>query len=160
MTERLKAHSKTLRSLFLLGIPLAFLLSGPPRVFSSEPVSGILKGKTDQGYSFMSGGVGMEERDRMKKQANQYDLQLSFAARSGDYVSDVRVVIDDEHGNQIVNKTTAGPWFYVELPTGKYDVKATLNHRTEEINNLEISKDQRTVRLLHWDVPDSRIAGL
>jgi hypothetical protein len=35
----------------------------------------------------MSGGVGMEERDQMKKQANQYDLQLSFAARSGDYVA-------------------------------------------------------------------------
>jgi hypothetical protein len=38
MTERLRAHSKTGLSLFLLGIPLAFLLSEPPRVFSSEPL--------------------------------------------------------------------------------------------------------------------------
>ena len=115
---------------------------------------------TKQGYAFMSGGIGIDERNQMMGKAHLYDLELSFADRSGEYLSDVQVVIKDERGHEIVNTTTNGPWFYIDLPTGKYDVKATVDNQTREINGLKISKDQAAVRLLHWNVTTDRRISL
>lgn len=104
----------------------------------------------------MSGGVGLEERHQMLKQAPSYDLDLSFADHTGNYLSDVDVTITDEHGNQLVDTTSAGPWFYIELPSGKYDVKASFDNRAEEIKDLAISKGHLMTRLLHWQDPDQK----
>ena len=62
------------------------------------------------------------------------------------------LTITDKHGNQVVDTTTAGPWFYIELPDGKYDVRASYDNQTEEIKNLEVSKNHLTTRLLHWEL--------
>lgn len=143
-------------TLLLGGIPLAFLLSEPIPAFAEEPVNRIVRGTTQQGYPFMSGGVGTEERDQMIQDRNQYDLELAFAAYSGAYLSDVRVVVNDEHGNEIIDTTTVGPLFYAELPAGKYEVKAIFDNRTQESKNLQIDKSRRVSRLFHWNVADQR----
>jgi len=136
----------------ILAIPVALFLSQPLPLSAGEFMSGIVNGKTDQGYPFASGGVGTEERELMRKEAQGYDLDLGFADRTGDYLSDVNLTITDKHGNQVVDTTTAGPWFYIELPDGKYDVRASYDNQTEEIKNLEVSKNHLTTRLLHWEL--------
>jgi hypothetical protein len=61
---RSQNNPKRTSSLPFLAIPLAFLLIGISPARSQEATeSGIVKGKTPQGYSYMSGGVGVEERD-------------------------------------------------------------------------------------------------
>src|SRR6266550_3845774 len=110
----------------VLTIPVALILAQPLALSATELTGGIVNGKTDQGYPFASGGVGTEERELMRKEAPRYDLDLSFADQGGKYLSDVKVAITDEHGNRIVETTTAGPWFYITLPVGRYDVKAQL----------------------------------
>ena len=136
----------------VLAIPVALILAQPLALSATELTSGIVNGKTDQGYPFASGGVGTEERELMRKEAQGYDLDLGFADRTGDYLSDVNLTITDKHGNQVVDTTTAGPWFYIELPDGKYDVRASYDNQTEEIKNLEVSKNHLTTRLLHWEL--------
>ena len=139
-----------------LGMSLGLLLLSGQVVFAREDTAGISEAKTNQGYEYRSGGVGADERNQMMRQANQYDLALSFAARSGDYLSDVNIVITDEHGKEVLNTTTAGPLFYAELPPGRYDVKATYNNKTEELKGLQIDKGRRVARVFHWNVTDDQ----
>jgi len=143
----------------ILALPAALILSQPPQLWAHSIESGIVNGKTDEGYRFMSGGVGSGERTQMQKQARDYDLDLSFADAKGHYLSDVKVAITDEHGNQIVDTTTAGPLLYVELPSGKYNVKADFNGHTEEVKNLAVSKGHLRTRLMHWQVTDQTTAN-
>ena len=135
-----------------LVLTLVFLFASSYTV-SAQLAEGIVKGETVQGYQFMSGGVGSGERDAMLEQAKSYNLALSFAARSGQYLSDVRVLITDERGKEIVNTTAAGPLFYVELPGGRYNIIATYDGRSEEIKGLQVSSGSRVSRLFHWNVP-------
>lgn len=143
---------------FLLGLSLVPFLAGMTPPSSSQQSRGLTMGKTKQGFAYMSGGVGIEERGRMAKQADRYNLKLSFADRAGEYLDKVRLVIRDEKGGEIVETTASGPWFYIRLPAGNYDVKATFNHHTREIRRLRISKDRRVVRLFHWDLGGHRIS--
>ena len=140
----------------LAAVPLAFILAQPAPAAARNIDSGMITSETAQGYAFMSGGVGTEERNVMQRKAGAYDLDLSFANKQGQYLSDVKVIIDDQHGKQLVDSTTTGPLFYIDLPAGKYDVKASFDNKTEEIKNLNISKNHSTKELLHWNVPESR----
>src|ERR1043166_8346851 len=119
----MKATARIARGSFVSAMGLFFLL--PTGWAIANDAGHVVTGQTQQGYRYMSGGVGSDERDQMMEQANQYELMLSFAAPSGDYLSDVNVVITDRKGNEIVNTTSSGPLFYAELPLGRYDVKAT-----------------------------------
>jgi hypothetical protein len=142
----------------ILGLSLLFLLGAPLRLNAFETSEGIVSGQTEQGYRFMTGGVGTEERDEMMQLANQYNLALSFAARSGQYLSDVNVMITDSKGREIVNTISAGPLFYAELPRGRYNVKVSYGTRTEEIRDLEIESGQLVSKVFHWNVPENELA--
>jgi hypothetical protein len=157
MLPQCQRHPKRNSSLFFLAIFVAFFSFSPRSAGSADGIE-IVSGKTPQGYAYMSGGVGSEERNQMEGQANRYDLKLSFADHAGEYLSDVRVAINDEHGKKIVNTTTAGPWFYINLPAGKYEIKATFDNRQEEIKDLRISEGPLATRLLHWDVADHQLS--
>jgi hypothetical protein len=150
--------AKKARVVSLAGLPLALLLAQPLPLCAQSISSGIDTEKSPEGTAFMSGGVGQEERARMLKMAQGYDLKLEFADRHGGYLSDVKVTVDDQHGKQILRTTTAGPWLYVELPQGKYDVKASFGDRTNEIKDLEISQGRPVSRLLHWESTAQQIS--
>jgi hypothetical protein len=160
MKKSFTALHSVVRAAVILALPAALVLSQPLHSWARNTNSGIVNGKTDDGYPYMSGGVGIEERDTMRKEAKGYDLDLAFTDRAGHFLSDVSVTIIDMHGNQIVDTSTAGPWFYIALPDGKYDVKATYDNQIEEIKNLEVSEDHATVRLMHWQLGDEMISRL
>jgi hypothetical protein len=135
-----------------LVLTLVFLFASSYTV-SAQLAEGIVKGETMQGYQFMSGGVGSGERDAMLEQAKSYNLALSFAAPSGQYLSDVRVLITDERGKEVVNTTSVGPLFYVELPGGRYNITASYDGRSQEIKGLQIPNSGRVSKVFHWNVP-------
>ena len=143
--------TKQVRLVTLAAVPLALLLAQPLPLSARTLASGIDAEKSPEGTSFMSGGIGLEERQKMNEMAQPYDLKLAFADRRGEYLSDVKVTIDDEHGKQVLNTTTAGPWLYADLPQGKYDVKASFGDRTEEIKDLQITRGRLVNRVLHWE---------
>jgi hypothetical protein len=51
--------------------------------------------QTQNGITFVTGGIGKPEAAAMKAAAGHYDLMITFADRSGDYVADVDVKIQD-----------------------------------------------------------------
>jgi hypothetical protein len=139
-------HAALLASLIVVSMSI-----GAAPVVARADVKGVVSGKTANNVEYMSGGVGIDERQQMQMKAKDYDLKLSFADRRGEFISDVKVIIDDRHGKELVNLTTAGPWLFVELPTGNYELKATFAHHTEEIEDIHVSQGHPAARLLHWD---------
>ena len=88
--------------------------------------------------SYVSGGVGEEQQQRMQSLAREgYTLKLVFAEQgTGAYVADVRVVVNDASGRTVLDAVANGPAFFAKLPDGDYRV--TLEHR-----------GQRETRTLH-----------
>ena len=87
--------------------------------------------QTQNGISFMSGGVGEGQAAAMKAAAANYSLMLTFAAPTGEYLADVRVLIQDSKGNIILDSVSAGPMFLAQLPAGQYRLTAEYKGRTQ-----------------------------
>jgi hypothetical protein len=75
-----------------------------------DKTSGIISGTSDHGI--MMGGVGTGERELMQSQAEDYNLELSFAEKAGLYLADVDVVVEDRSGNKIISRKTNRPWLF------------------------------------------------
>jgi hypothetical protein len=64
--------------------------------------SGITIEKKDyQGIPYVSGGVGVDEREAFVAMGKDYSLKLMFAIKSGEYLSDVKVEISDSIGKKL-----------------------------------------------------------
>ena len=85
--------------------------------------------------SYLSGGVGKDEADAMKRAASRYSLALEFSQRGqgaqGDFVADVNLTIEDKAGNTVLQTQSAGPFVLINMPDGKYTVKAEENGKTQ-----------------------------
>lgn len=81
--------------------------------------------QTQNGVSFISGGVGQDDADAMRAAAGRYNLHLLFAiSGSGDYLSGVHVTIRDRQGQTLVDTAADGPFFLAELKPGRYRITA------------------------------------
>ena len=96
--------SEMIKSLFVL-----LCLLAAPATFAAQ-----------SSYIIYSGGVGLEERE----QAPANGTRLVFIDDTGDYLSDIHVVIRDSNGNELINTMTSGPWLVLELPQGRYTLRA------------------------------------
>lgn len=108
---------------------------------------------TRAGYPYMAGGVSIDERQLMAELGNNFNLKLTFAEESGIYLADVGLVITNQKNEEVVNTSAGGPWFYIQLPPGKYDVKASFAGRTKTISDIPVSNSQQISRMFHWDLP-------
>ena len=122
------------------------------RAARNPPSIVITEGKTAQGFPYLYGGVGSDERDVMEGKGKAYNLKLSFAAKGGAFLSDVKLVIADKKSGEIVSLVTDGPLFFIQLPPGNYTVSATFRNETKEIRALTVGKDKTVRRTLIWDL--------
>ena len=130
-----------------LALLLALLVLDPIRC--SVPQTGVLaaqfppaivitRGKTAHGFVYLSSGVGADERLALEERAKAFNVKLVFADADG-------------KGEAILSTTTAGPWFYIQLPPGIYNVKATFGGQSKEIKKLLVSNDRNTHQVFVWD---------
>ena len=124
----------------------------PPTAFSQFDADppGIIVGATEGGLRYMTGGVGADEREVMESLDAPFNLKLVFAGRSGNFLSEVKLSIIDGPGHNVEEAISNGPWFYIKLPPGIYTVVATFNNDTKKIKNLDLSRNERVTRFLHW----------
>ena len=87
-------------------------------------------GHTYAGIPYRSGGVGVDEREALRSMTSADNLQLIFAARDGEYLSDVDVVIANSAGHEILRAVSDGPWLFTKLPAGSYLVTAEAKSRS------------------------------
>jgi hypothetical protein len=102
----------------------------------------------------MTGGIGIAEREAMESHGRDYNLKLSFSEKSGVYLTDIGVVVENQNGEEVLNITTNGPWLYLQLPRGSYTVKSTYNGESQRIENLRVTGGDRVQRIVRWDLPE------
>ncbi|MDJ0968581.1 MAG: hypothetical protein QNJ06_01680 [Kiloniellales bacterium] len=81
--------------------------------------------RKDQGAPYVTGGIGIAERERLSAMANDFSLKARFAMQAGNYLADIQVTIEDAQGNKVIETMADGPWLLVDLNPGSYKVIAT-----------------------------------
>lgn len=120
---------------FFLWLFLSFL------AFAEDP---LIKPQTQGEVSFVSGGVGGDERAAMQAMRADYNLSLLFSvAGSGEYLSDVKVSIKDSSGNNLLDAVSDGPMLFAKLKPGRYTVSADNNgqvmRKTATVGNSRLT---------------------
>jgi hypothetical protein len=118
--------------------------------FAQEKYELSVKEKEYQGITYVSGGITLDEREALAAKYKGYNLKLMFAAKSGEYVADIKVAISDSKGKKVLVADSDGPWLFTNLPAGKYTVTAAMMGK-EKQNKLNIRKGQKQITLgFYW----------
>lgn len=105
--------------------------------------------KTENGVTYLNGGIGEAEAAAMKTEAQHYPMSVIFSAgKDNAFLADVKVTITDKGGKELLS-TAAGPIILLKLPAGTYAIAAERDgmtlHRTVHIGT---KANQQIV--LHW----------
>jgi hypothetical protein len=105
--------------------------------------------KTENGVTYINGGVGQDEAAAMKAEARHYPMSVIFSAgKDNAYLANVKLTVKDKAGKELLS-TAAGPITLVKLPAGTYALSAELRgatlHRTVHVSG----KGDRQV-VFHW----------
>lgn len=127
----------------------AFVLIGVMLLSMGNAQSADAGVQTTGGVSYVSGGVGDDSIAKLESLAKDFNLKLVFALQSGNYVSDVKVVIADAKGKTLLDATSAGPWFLVKLPAGNYQIVATFEGKAVK-RSVTVSKAKLQTVDFRW----------
>lgn len=98
------------------------------------------------GVSWLTGGVTEEERNAMRDSAAGYNLQVVVAMEgSGAYRADVRVAVEDSHGDPVLSVVTDGPWLFASVAPGRYRVRTGDGQETA----VDVTASGRSVVVFH-----------
>ena len=129
----------------VVGMMLMFSAKGMAATIPTGEFAGITieKGHV-KNITYETGGVGIEERAAMQKSVKHYDLRLIFATRKGWYLASVPVQIKTSDGKVLLSKESNGPWFWVKLSEGQYEVVASYGNR-KEVHKVDVGKASQSV---------------
>ena len=115
-----------MKPLYLALILPCILLSLPSLAEESA-----IQPQTQGEVTFVTGGVGIDERNELDATRANYNLSLLFSVQGkGNYLSDVKVRITDLKGNVFLETVSDGPILFAKLPSGRYIVTVDLNGET------------------------------
>jgi hypothetical protein len=135
-------------SRLVLGLFLAAVAAGAP--------AQQLMVQQQDGMRFVTGGVGLEEREALKSMSGDFNVRLTFAVKgTGAYVANVDVAIADAKGMRVLTANADGPKLYAQLAPGKYTVKATFSGKTQT-RRISVGKMGATEATFLWSDPSSR----
>lgn len=141
-------HTNRITSL-MLGAALLLPVSGFAQPDNSTEAG--LVARTDHGISYVSGGVGDEERAQMVAVRKNYNLALGFATKkTGEYLTDVAVTLKDKHTNTVFDSTALGPLVYLKLPPGQYQVTTKTNGKSQS-RAVQVKSNGVTEAFFYWD---------
>lgn len=106
------------------------------------------KALTQNGVTFIAGGIGTDSQERLKAREREFNLKLVFTLAEGSYLSDVSVAIRDAAGKTLVEHLADGPFFMAKLPAGTYAVTATYEGKSQT-RKVNVSSKLRT-EYLRW----------
>ena len=80
---------------------------------------------------YISGGVGADSREELFAKEKDYNLKIIVAATSGDYLADVKIVIESARNERVLDATMDGPILLAMLTPGTYTIRATSDAQTQ-----------------------------
>ena len=80
--------------------------------------------------SYISGGVGADERSEFTAKERDYNLKVVAAENSGDFLANIQVVIESAKKGRVLEAKMDGPILLAKLAPGTYTIKATFDDRT------------------------------
>lgn len=97
---------------------------------------------------YFSAGVGLEER---RASYPLFSLKLVFTAGGRPFLTGVDVTIQPANGGSAIHigrEQVEGPWLFVDLPSGVYDIVAAQGEYRQELTGISVEAGkQRTVHL-------------
>jgi len=114
----------------------------------------ITEGKTVQGFPYLFGGISSNEREAMQQRAKGYNLKLVFAEKNGSFLSGITVVMSAPKVSEILSLEIDGPWFFIQLPPGTYEIRANFRGQTKQINHLNVPKNKTVQHTFTWAIAE------
>ena len=107
--------------------------------------------QTQDGITYVYGGVGEEQRREIKELRKDFNLQLTFAGKnSGEFLADVHLGISDKSGKEILKLSNVGPILLIKLDPGKYHIKATSGGDNTQTKIVTINKKGLKDLYFYW----------
>jgi hypothetical protein len=121
---------------------------------SSAAALAIQAGKTPQGAAYISGGVSYEELRALHEKRDAYSLWVVTAvSKSGAHLANVLVTVRDSANNVVFNRRLDGPWLFIDLPLGRYQVEAAMNGTAQQRTTTIHAGDHHQV-FFYFDTGD------
>jgi len=118
---------------------------------ATEPDMSAVTPVTVGDVTYLSGGIGKSESVAMRGNAKNYALEIVFVEKSGaleEYLSEVKLQIQDATKNTVLDINTEGPYFLANLPQGKYQVSA--EYKGEVKTQLVTISKKKHAKLVFW----------
>lgn len=109
----------------------------------------------------VSGGVGVQEFNRLQRESSQYNLRLLLASRgSGAYLADVEVSVAALPSREVMLDTrTEGPLLLATLPPGRYQITANYGGelkpgaRRSQSRVIQVPRQGQVRTAMYFDTP-------
>lgn len=131
---------------FIVYLLLACLL--PSQVLAQGDASTLVE-KHFGNVTYVSGGIGDEEREEIRLREGDFNLRLLFSERDGSYLGSVDVVVLNAKGEKVLEANSAGPFLLARLPPGSYVIKVSMNGQ-EQQRKLSITDKRRSEGVFRW----------
>ena len=115
----------------------------------------VVEGRTAQDLRFVAGGIGLDESEQMKSMARGFPLSITVAAKSGAYMADSNIRIEDAKGKVVLEMQLDAPYLRVDLTPGKYTVEAS-SRGNKQRRNLDVAADLPASMVFSFEVPFDR----
>lgn len=99
---------------------------------------------------YFSSGIGQVEREATYP---PFSLKLVFTAGGKSFVTGVAVLVHDAKNNTILTipgEQNSGPWLFIDLPDGTYEIAATLGGQPQQAKGITIRRGHMTVQHMRW----------
>ncbi|RQP27053.1 carboxypeptidase regulatory-like domain-containing protein [Burkholderia ubonensis] len=106
------------------------------------------------GIVYVTGGIGADDANSFHEVAPRYNLRITLASRTGEYLSDVDITITSGT-TPILDVQTAGPFLFARVPPGRYTVLARGGNALEVRHVVVPARGGVDVRF-YWADPDRR----
>lgn len=152
---------KTADMMVSLALAIAVLgITLPASALSAEPMT--MQDTQTSDVNYRTGGIGSTEAEEMREAAKDYALEIVFVQKlkeQEEFISDVKVQIQDTQKNTVLDITTEGPFLLANLPKGKYVITAEFNGISKQQKvNVGAKKHQKIV--FWWPILESREADI
>lgn len=99
---------------------------------------------------YFSAGIGQAEREALYP---AFSLKLVLTAGGKPFVVGAGVVLRNSDGATVLTvpqEQVTGPWLFIDLPDGTYDVEATLGGHIQQVRGVKVRRGQVTTQHVRW----------